>query len=161
MQLSEHFTLEDFERSTTAQKLGIDNTLPPELLNDAIDTAQFAERVRTVLSAKAGRDVPMIVSSGYRCPALNTARGGQKKSDHMKMLSIDFVAPKFGSPYEIAKYLTTQLDALDIGQLIFEGKGAARWVHISRQYPEKLVNRVITISEAGTQVGIQPIASAA
>ena len=91
---------------------------------------------------------------------INTARGGQKKSDHMKMMAIDFVAPKFGSPYEIAKYLTTHLDALDIGQLIFEGIGAARWVHISRQHPEKLVNRVITISEAGTQVGIQPIASA-
>lgn len=157
MQLSEHFTLEDFERSTTAKKLGIDNTLPPELLNDAIDTAQFAERVRAVLSAKAGRDVPMIVSSGYRCPALNVARGGTKRSDHMAMMAIDFIAPKFGSPFEIAKYLTTQLDALDIGQLAYEGINGARWVHLSRKMVDRPVNRVITISAAGTQPGIQPV----
>lgn len=160
MQLSEHFTLEDFERSTTAQKLGIDNTLPPELLNEAIMTAQFAEGVRAALSAQASRDVPMIVSSGYRCPALNAARGGQKKSDHMAMLAIDFVAPKFGSPYEIAKFLAGKLDALDIGQLIFEGVNGVRWVHISRKPTEKLVNRVITISDAGKALGIQAIASA-
>lgn len=160
MQLSEHFSLEDFERSVTAQRMGIDNTLPTELLNEAIMTAQFAEGVRAVLSAQAGRDVPMIVSSGYRCPALNAARRGQKKSDHMAMLAIDFVAPKFGSPYEIAKFLAGKLDALDIGQLIFEGVNGARWVHISRKPTEKLVNRVITISDAGTALGIQAIASA-
>jgi zinc D-Ala-D-Ala carboxypeptidase len=160
MQLSEHFTLEDFERSVTAQRMGIDNTLPAELLNDAIITAQFAERIRAALSAKAGCNVAMIVSSGYRCPELNLARKGQKKSDHMTMTAIDFIAPKFGSPYEIAKFLTTQLDALDIGQLIFEGVNGARWVHVSRKPTEKLVNRVITISDAGTEVGIQAIASA-
>lgn len=160
MQLSEHFTLADFERSSTARRLGINNTLPPELLNDAIDTAQFAERVRAVLSAKAGRDVPMIVSSGYRCQAVNVARRGQKKSDHMLMLAIDFVAPKFGPPYEIAKFLSTKVDALGIGQLIFEGVNGARWVHISRKPVERLVNRVITISDIGTELGIQAIASA-
>lgn len=160
MQLSEHFTLEDFERSVTALRMGIDNTLPVELMNDAIAQAQFMERIRLCLSKEVGHDVPIIVSSGYRCPSLNIARRGQKRSDHMLMKACDFVAPKFGSPYEIAKFLSTKLDELEIGQLIFEGVDGARWVHASRNPVERIVNRVITISDSGTELGIQAIASA-
>ena len=113
------------------------------------------ERIRSALSAAKGFDVPIIVTSAYRCEAVNKAVGGQPSSDHLKAVAVDFKAPEFGTPFEVAKFLSGRLDALGIGQCIHE---FGRWVHVSQRAPLKPVNRVITISAAGTQLGIQAVA---
>lgn len=148
MKLTEHFTLEELTRSTTAQRLGIDNTPPQELLPRLVRTAEMLERIRSTVG------VPVVVTSGYRCPQVNRAVGGRTSSDHTQGHAADIVAPGFGTPTEVARLLAPLVSVLGIGQLILEGVKCKQWVHVSTHTPEKPINRVITITDAGTVPGI-------
>ena len=152
MQLTPHFTLAEFTRSAKAQALGLDNTPTAVAKINLARTAQMLERVRAHLGA------PITITSGYRGPALNKAVGGVTSSDHLQGLAADVVVPKYGTPYEVAKALAPHIDALGIGQVIYEVSGRSRWVHLSARVPEKTVNRVITIAVGqGTMLGIQRV----
>jgi len=120
MKLSQHFTREEFEFSQTAIRLGIDNTIPQELIENAKRTAETMEFARQALGNR-----PIRVSSGYRGPALNKAIGGALKSAHMQALACDFTCPSFGSVYQTAEVLASILE--DYDQLIYE---FGRWIHI-------------------------------
>lgn len=149
MKLSPHFTLAELTASTKARERGIDNTPPPELIPRMMLLAELLERVRTELAA------PITVTSGYRCQKLNMAVGGVTSSDHTQGHAADIVAPGYGTPYEVAKLLAPLVSDIGIGQLILEGVKGKQWVHISTRTPEKVANRVITITDAGAQLGIQ------
>lgn len=146
MKLSTNFTLAEFTASDTAERLRIDNSLPPEMLNAAQNTAEMMEKIRAVLGDNA-----IIVTSGYRCPELNRAIGSSDTSDHLKAAAVDFKCPSFGAPKDIALHLADKIDSLGIGQLIHEYES---WVHVSTRRPSKDVNRVITINQTGTHAGI-------
>lgn len=148
--LTEHFTLDELVRSAKAAQLKIDNTPPPEVVGRLQATAIMLERIREHLG------VPVIVTSGYRCRQLNLAVGGVTSSDHMLGQAADFIAPGAGTPYQIARSLAPQVSVLGIGQLIYEHLGATAWVHVSTKVPPSPANRVITVTSAGTQLGIQP-----
>lgn len=152
MNLTPHFTLAELTASRKAALCGIDNTPAPELVPRLVLLAELLERVRATL------DVPVTVTSGYRCPPLNIAVGGATSSDHTQGHAADIVAPGFGTPYEIARLLAPLVATLGIGQLILEGVRGKQWVHISTHTPEKIVNRIITITDAGARVGIQELA---
>jgi hypothetical protein len=152
MQLSPHFTLAELTRSNKAQALGIDNTAPPEIVPRLVLLAEMLERIRSTLGA------PVIVTSGYRCPVLNAAVGGRTSSDHTGGHAADIVAPAFGEPTEVARLLAPRVDVLGIGQLILEGVAGKQWVHVSTHTPERQINRVITITDAGTVPGIVGLA---
>ena len=151
MRLTRNFTLEEFTASDQAVRLGIDNTLPAQYANEVLLTAQMMERVRGFLSEQAGRETPVQVTSGYRCEALNRAVGGSERSDHMRMMAVDFRAPGFGTPQQICKTLAPALLELQLGQLILE---YGSWVHVSLAIPTKAIDRVITRSANGYTVGI-------
>ncbi len=155
MNLTPHFTLAEFTDSDTAARLGIDNSMPATLLVAATNTCDLLEQIRDRLAAMAGRPVPIIVTSGYRCPALNTVIGSGPGSDHPRAMAADFKAPAFGTPYEVAQALAPLVDEMGIGQLIHE---YGRWVHVSTRLTDKDVNRIITISKAGTRVGVEAVA---
>lgn len=142
--LSEHLTISEFTDSDTAVRLGIDNALPAELLQAAQATGAMLERVRGVLGT------PMLVSSGYRCMALNTAIGSGLGSDHPKAEALDFRSPDFGTPLAICQALEPRLSELGIGQIIFEHT----WVHISTRAPVNPVNAVLTLASPGYVEGI-------
>lgn len=152
VKLSPHFTLAELIASAKARELHLANIPTPEALRRLQGTAEMLERVRTTL------DAPVIVTSGYRGPALNRAVGGVTSSDHMSGQAADIVAPRFGTPYQIAKTLAPLVSVLGIGQLILEGVKGKQWVHVSTRIPEKPSNRVITITDAGAQLGIQELA---
>lgn len=149
MKLSQHFSMAEFTASDTAARKGIDNSLPEALLPNAIETAEMMEKIRAVLGSK-----PIIITSGYRSAVLNAAIGSSGASDHPKACAVDFKCPEFGTPYEVAKHLSTKIDSLGIGQLIYEF-GPGGWIHVSTRKPSKVINRVITISLRGTEAGIQ------
>lgn len=155
MNLSEHFTMAEFTASDTARRLGIDNSLPATLLIAAKDTCEMLENIRAHLGRLAGRDIPILLTSGFRCAALNAAIGSGPGSDHPKARAADFRAPAFGTPYEVARALAPHVSDLGIGQLIHE---YGSWVHVSTRWPDKALNRIITISRAGTAVGIAEVA---
>lgn len=152
MQLAPHFTLAEMTRSSTAQRMGLDNKPTPKALEQLKRTAAMLERVRALLGA------PVIVTSGYRGPVVNRAVGGATSSDHMQGQAADIVAPKFGAPYDVAKALVPHINALGIGQIIYEVSGKSHWVHLSTRVPDKVHNRVITIAVGkGAQLGIQQV----
>ena len=118
MQLTEHFTLEEFTRSTTGERNNINNSVPDDLMPNIQLTANKLERVRKVLG------FPIIITSGYRCPALNARVGGASTSAHTKGLAVDFHS-SYGTPKEICQRL---IDAgVQFDKLIQEHN---QWVHI-------------------------------
>lgn len=117
--LTPHFTLEEFTVSQTAARLGIDNTPPLWYRAHLQAVAEQLEAVRALLG------VPVHISSGYRCFALNTAVGGAPKSAHLLGLAADFIAPQFGTPLQIARAIAGSPIRFD--QLIYE---YGTWVHL-------------------------------
>lgn len=150
-QLTQHFTLAELVASSTARARGIDNTPPPELVPRLVRTAEMLERIRSTLG------VPVTVTSGYRNRAVNAAVGGVTSSDHTQGHAADIVAPGYGTPYQIARSLAPLVSVLGIGQLILEGVKGKQWVHVSTRVPGSPANRVITITDQGTQLGIQEL----
>ena len=109
MQLTEHFTLEEFTRSTTGARAKINNSVPAQLMPNIKLTANKMECVRKVLG------FPIIITSGYRCPALNTQVGGSPTSTHTKGLAVDFHCA-YGTPKAICQRLIdagVQLEQFD------------------------------------------------
>lgn len=148
MKLSPHFTLAELTASSTAQARGLDNTAPPELLPRLIMLAEMLERIRSVVGQ------PIVVSSAFRCAQLNALVGGASTSDHPQGHAADIIAPAFGSATELARLLAPLVSTLSIGQLILEGVRGKQWVHVSTREPERSINRVITITDAGVLPGI-------
>ena len=148
MKLTSHFALSELTASTTALRLGLDNTPAQELLPRLIMLAEMLERIRSAIGC------PIIVTSGYRSPRVNIAVGGVTSSDHTQGHAADIIAPQFGTPEQLARLLAPLVSTLGIGQLILEGIKGKRWVHVSTHSPERAVNRVLTITDAGLSVGI-------
>lgn len=117
--LTDHFSLAELTQSETAARRRIDNTPSPAAIENLTRTAQTLEQVRALLGGR-----PVLVSSGYRSPALNAAVGGAAKSAHMTGLAADFICPGFGSPLEICRKLAAS--NLSFDQIIQEGT----WTHI-------------------------------
>lgn len=119
MDLSTHFSLQEFTASQTATRLGLDNTAPQSVMRALLRTATGMEGVRTLLQA------PIIISSGYRSPEVNRAVGGSPNSQHTRGEAVDFICPGYGTPLKICKAIVSS--GIKFDQLIMEGA----WVHIS------------------------------
>lgn len=119
MQLSPHFSLAELTASQTAARKGLDNTPDAVIKNNLTITAANLENVRALLKH------PIIISSGYRSPAVNRAVGGSATSAHTKGWAVDFICPGFGSPTQVVDAIKAAGIKLD--QCIEEGT----WVHIS------------------------------
>jgi hypothetical protein len=87
------------------------------------------EVVKEILGGKGVR-----VNSWYRSAAVNKAVGGSKNSSHMRGEAVDFICPRFGTPYDVAKELEKHRAELRFDQLIYEHT----WVHISFLIPPAL-----------------------
>lgn len=118
--ISEHFTLEEFVTSQTAARQGIDNTPDAASRRNLRRLAGQLELVRGALGGK-----PVLISSGYRCKALNDAIGGSSSSAHMAGLAADFSVPDFGSVLQTARAVAEC--GVDFDQLIVE---YGRWLHL-------------------------------
>jgi zinc D-Ala-D-Ala carboxypeptidase len=119
MNISEHFTLEEFTFSEAAARLGLDNSPADAVVTHLITLAATMEQVRTLLGNKA-----VIVHSGYRSLKVNKALGGVVTSAHCQGLACDFVCPEVGTPAEVA--LAIFKSEIDYDQLILE----YGWVHV-------------------------------
>lgn len=137
--LSPHFTLAELTVSQEAARRGIDNTPPHEVIERLRRTAQGLEAVRVRLGC-----APVIVTSGYRCQALNAAIGGSVNSQHMRGEAADIIAPRFGCPVEVAAALRDS--GVEYDQLILEYE---RWVHVS--FSERPRHQALTIDRNGTR----------
>lgn len=121
MKLSPHFSLSEMTLSQTAVRNGIDNR-PGEAEIAALKLLceEVLERVRRHFNR------PVIISSGYRSPALNREIGGSSTSQHCKGEAADFTVPGL-SNLEVCDWMHRRLN---YDQLIYE-YGEAGWVHCS------------------------------
>lgn len=136
--LTEHFSLAEFQRSETAQRFGIDNTVPVQY----IPTLQ--QLCRTVLEPlRSFVGGPVIITSGYRCNALNVKVGGAYASQHTLGEAADIRLPQTEytswkdnlrhTDMEVAhRWLTFLKEHTDFDQLILEtSNGLDYWLHVS------------------------------
>lgn len=122
--LTPNFTRQEMIDSDTAERLGIDNTPSFEIMQNILITATWLQKLRDRLSKKYERDVVIIVKSGYRCPELNKAIGGAKRSAHLKGLAADIVAVGL-TPYQLTCDIIDLMETWDQVVLEFD-----RWVHV-------------------------------
>lgn len=73
-----YFSIGELSQSATAERLAIDNT-PPHAARTMLTI--LVEQLLDPIRRRYG--APIIVTSGYRCPALNTAVGGALNSHHI------------------------------------------------------------------------------
>lgn len=118
-----YFTFTEFERSDTAYRHGIDNTIPSEAVKRNI--AALVDNVLDPLREAWGR--PLTVTSGYRRAELNKAVGGSATSHHMRGMAADISTGDKVSNRRLFQLVLSL--GLPFTQLIDE-KGFS-WVHIS------------------------------
>ena len=87
--ISENFTWSEMQRSETARRMGIDNTVPEGPARQAV--VLLVTRVLQPLRKAWGR--PLVINSGYRSPELNEAVGGVPGSQHVRGEAADIAAP--------------------------------------------------------------------
>ena len=135
MKLSKNLSLAEVTKSTTAKRLGIDNT-PDDWTTENL--RKVAEHVFQPL--RDAFKCPIYVSSGYRGPELNAAIGGARRSQHMEGRALDLDADVFGrcTNGEIFRWI---LNNVTFDQLIWEfgDQDNPDWVHVS--YVHDGVNR--------------------
>lgn len=123
MQLSEYFTVAEFEESRRARELGIANKMDAMHIAAAKDLCKF---VLVPLRKKYG---VIKITSGFRSKALNTAVRGETTSQHNQGKAADIVSATV-RPLDLFKYI---IHHLPFDQCIYEtdhDKGAI-WVHVS------------------------------
>jgi hypothetical protein len=125
--VSKNISYKEATHSTTAKRLGIDNTPDAEQFSNMI---YVAENVFQPVREHFG--VPIYVSSFFRSKALNSAIRGSSSSTHMKGEAMDLDADVFGkvTNAEIFHYIK---DNLEFDQLIWEfgTDTEPAWVHVS------------------------------
>lgn len=118
-----YFTFQEFERSETATRHAIDNSIPEAA---KANIAALVDKVLDPLREAWGG--PVTVTSGYRCPRLNgMLPTASRTSQHMKGEAADI---SVGSPVDNRRLAQKLLDlGLPFDQIINEHDW--QWVHVS------------------------------
>ena len=123
--LSPHFTFEELTKTSVQPYKLLNTLLAKEYINNLTLLANYLlEPARSILQTA------LIITSGYRCPALNKEVGGNKNSQHLNATAADFIVKNNISLEDIFTKLK-ESPFLNYGQLILE-KG---WIHLSLGAP--------------------------
>lgn len=124
-----YFTLRELTNSATARRLGIDNT-PDDTVKMRLEV--LVDSVLDPLRKLYGK--PIKVTSGYRCPRLNSAVGGASGSQHLNGEAVDITS--MGDDLDENKRILDILlkSGIVFDQLLVEHpdkKGRPDWIHVS------------------------------
>lgn len=143
--ISEHVSYDEATYSSTANRLGIDNT--PDDFHLA-SMVLVAEMVFEPLRAHFG--CPIGITSFYRSEPLNRALKGSFRSSHMKGEAMDLDADIYGglSNRDVFEYIS---DNLEFDQLIWEfgSDENPAWVHVSYSCDNNRMQRLKAVKENG------------
>jgi zinc D-Ala-D-Ala carboxypeptidase len=138
MKLSKNFTMKEFTKSTTATRLGIDNTPEGEHLEAA------KELFTHVIQPTREEHGKTTLTSGYRSPELNTAVGGSSKSQHCKGEACDFECDLVDN-LEVAHWIKNNLEFDQLISEFYEDDDpSSGWIHASYVSPEKNRKQCLT-----------------
>lgn len=138
---AKNFTWRELLRSDTATRLGINN-VPPNG-SEVWDNLEYL--ARTILQPCRDKFGPILVTSGYRGPALNKAVGGSSGSFHLHGMAADF--EPINDKYSIKDVFEFVYKNLPYTELIAENIPDG-WVHAAlakgrekeKQLKYKMVN---------------------
>jgi zinc D-Ala-D-Ala carboxypeptidase len=120
MRLSKDFTLDEFVISQAAARIGFSNEPTPLIVDE------LSRLCITVLQPlRNALGMPIIISSGYRSPQLNSAIGGVMNSAHLYGRAADIIVPGM-APRHVCRRIVSM--GLPFDQLI-EEFGA--WTHVA------------------------------
>jgi len=155
MKLSEHLDLAEVTRSDSAKRKGISNMPTPEHIENF---KKLAENIFEPIRKHFG--VPILISSGYRSKALNTAIGGSLTSQHCQGEAIDIDMD--GTTNGVTNKMVFDFikNNLSFDQLIFEfgTKDAPDWVHVSFESTGKQRKQILRATKVGGKTAYQPYA---
>ena len=139
MNLSPHFTLDELTHTDHRE---IDNSPNQAEIENLQRLANFLEEVKEVLGGK-----PVMISSGFRCKALNDAVGSKDTSQHRIGCAADFRVPGM-TPDEVVRAIIAS--GIGYQQII---KEFDRWTHISvpNQADETPRKQALIIDKQGTR----------
>lgn len=123
-----NITLNELLASQTATRLNIDNMPDTKILTNLVESAIFLWQPTCDILGK-----PILITSGYRSPILNSRIGGSVNSAHKFGYAIDFSCPSFGSTRQVVAFLTKEFKkrGIKFDQLILEyPKNPNSWVHL-------------------------------
>lgn len=118
MKNGQFITTAEMLRSSTAEKLNIKN-----VPNDPIVIENLEHTIEQLDELRRLYGHPIIITSGYRCPALNKAVGGKPNSQHVKGQAADL---KYDP--ELLQFI---IKNFHYDQLIEETSKRSKWIHIS------------------------------
>jgi len=127
--LSKTVSLRDATESKTAIRLGLDNTPPPEIMDNLIRTAELVDKIRTQFPIAQ-------INSFYRSPSLNRKLKGAKNSQHVTGEAVDIDSPDDNYNLWIFAFVK---DQMVFDQLILEyptADGTPSWVHVSIRHKD-------------------------
>lgn len=119
-----NFTISELCASSKAKQLGIDNT-PKDLKvydNMLLLITECLQPLRDAWSNS------IYISSGFRCPELNSAVNGSKSSSHVEGCACDLYVK--GDMDKFFKFARNYFKYNPVDQLIKEKVGNSTWLHI-------------------------------
>lgn len=129
MRLSKNFTLKELTKSSTAVRLGIDNTPNEQQIENLKDLCyNILQPVRN----EFGR---IAVNSGFRKPELCTAIGSSPRSNHAFAYAADIEPSIEGvSNFEVLLWIYENLEFKElIAEYFDKDDEDAGWVHVAYQ----------------------------
>lgn len=134
--MGKYFTIEELSKSSTAEKMNIDNTPPDKIVKNLNNLIDY---ILDPLREKYGK--PIIVSSGYRCKKLNSAIGGAKNSQHCLGFAADIKTVADTRLENKKLFDLIQSLKLPFDQLINEHN--FDWIHVS--YSDRHRRQILNI----------------
>ena len=117
MSTPNYFTIVDLIRSTTADRLKIDNH-PSDEVREELELTVCKVNLISLIAHAYGTTIR--VTSGYRCKRLNQAVGGVSNSLHMQGRAVDFVVSDIEAKHKLYEALREEacIKLLGICELI-------------------------------------------
>lgn len=120
--MTEHFSYNELTHSSTADRLGIDNTPSKREKEKLFNLALMLEKIRL----NYGK--PIYINSAYRSKKLNDAINGSKTSQHVLGEAADIRCDNNKALWDLIVRMIKNKE-ITVGQLIDEKN--LRWIHIS------------------------------
>ena len=158
MRLSKNFTLQELIFSSTALKLGIDNSPTKEgVLKLTLLATSLLQPLRERLGA-------LRVTSGYRSPQLSEAIGSSANSQHCRYEAVDMQFVKRGKMDNLLIYQALIDLDLDFDQCILEFGNSTKeldpthpaWIHLSWKVADNRKQVLIAYKDENNKTKYRP-----
>ena len=145
MKITKNFSLRELTKSDTAIRHGISQRPNAQVIgNLSMLCIEVLQPIRDHFG-------PVIVTSGYRSPALNKLVGGSVNSHHVLGMAADIEVPGVTN-YDLAEWIRNNLDFTQCILEFYEpGVPHSGWVHVSFN-KQDLRNETLTASRVGKGV---------